>query len=123
MATHPGAIHAESGAHHPIDGAHEHPTEKVYIKVAIILSMVTAIEVIIYYIDALSGILVPALLILSGFKFMVVVGYFMHLKFDDKRLTWVFVSGLALAVVIFIAVFATMHWHKILEYVTFSPVP
>jgi cytochrome c oxidase subunit 4 len=125
MATHHGTIpsgHAGSGSDHPETGGHEHPTERVYIKVAIILSLVTAIEVVIYYIESLESILVPALLIMSAFKFVVVIGYFMHLKFDDKRLAWIFVSGLALAVAIFVAAFATMHWHKVVEYTPFVPV-
>ena len=120
MATHHGAI--QGGSDHPEAVEHAHPTEQVYIKVAIILSIITGVEVLIYYIESLDAILVPALLIMSAFKFMVVVGYFMHLKFDDKRLTWIFVSGLALAAAVFLVVFATMHWLKISEYVEFIPV-
>ena len=84
------------------DDSHDHPGEMVYIKVAAILAAVTAIEVVIYYIDALEDILVPALLLMSAGKFIAVVGYFMHLKFDDKRFTWVFVAGLVIAVSVFL---------------------
>ena len=119
MATNHGVAHATD---HPADGGHTHPTEQVYIKVAIILSLVTAIEVVIYYVESLDAILVPALLIMSAFKFVVVVGFFMHLKFDDRRLTLIFVSGLLLAIAIFVAAFATMHWLKVTEYTHFAPV-
>src|SRR5687767_5885185 len=73
--------------HSPGDSAavthdsHDHPGEMVYIKIAAILAAVTAIEVVIYYIEALKDVLVPALLLLSAGKFIAVVGYFMHLKF------------------------------------------
>lgn len=122
MVTNHGVIHADSGTDHPADSGHAHPTEKVYIKVAIILSLVTAIEVVIYYLESFEGILVPALLIMSAFKFVVVVGFFMHLKFDNRRLTLIFAGGLALALAIFLAAFATMHWLKVTEYTQFVPV-
>jgi cytochrome c oxidase subunit IV len=78
--------------HH--DGGHDHPGEAVYIKVAAILTAVTISEVAIYYIHAVRGILVPALIILSVGKFIAVIMYFMHLKFDDKRLLAIFVAAM-----------------------------
>jgi cytochrome c oxidase subunit 4 len=104
-----------------VDGGHAHPTEMVYIKVAIILSIITGVEVAIFYIEAFSGILVPALVLLSAVKFAAVIGYFMHLKFDDRRLSWIFGGGLALAVAVFVVVWATMNWHQIVEYFDFQP--
>ncbi len=92
--------------------AHEHPGEMVYIKVAAILAAVTAVEVVIYYIDALSDILVPALVLLSAGKFIAVVGYFMHLKFDDRRFTWVFVAGLVIAFSVFLGAAAMFAYHS-----------
>lgn len=80
--------------HH--DGEHEHPGERTYIRVAVILTVITIAEVAIYYIEALRDILVPALIIMSVAKFITVVSYFMHLKFDDRRLAWIF--GLAMLV-------------------------
>ena len=126
MAADRGVMHAgpgtRPGTDHEVESGHEHPTEQVYIRVAIILSIVTAIEVVIYYLESFGSILVPALLIMSAFKFVTVVGYFMHLKFDDRRLTWVFAFGLGLALAVFLVVFAAMHWHKIVEYPLFQPV-
>jgi cytochrome c oxidase subunit 4 len=93
------------------DDSHDHPGQMVYIKVAAILTVVTAIEVIIYYIEALESVLVPALILLSAGKFIAVVGYFMHLKFDDKRFTWVFVAGLAMAFAVFLGTAAVFIYH------------
>ena len=82
--------------------SHEHPSENVYIRIAIILTAITTIEVAIYYVDWFhtSGVLVPALVILSLIKFLTVIGYYMHLKFDDARFRYTFGFGLVLSVAI-----------------------
>jgi cytochrome c oxidase subunit 4 len=99
------ASHAPAhGAH----GAHEehHPTPADYVRIAIILSIITLVEVIIYYIPSMRGILVPILIALSLIKFFAVVGYFMHLK-DDKRLfRFMFAAGLVLSLGVFLAMLA-----------------
>jgi cytochrome c oxidase subunit IV len=94
---------------------HEHPGELTYIKVAVTLSIITMIEVAIWYVDWVRdvGLLVPTLLILSSIKFIAVVGFFMHLKFDDRRFTFMFGAGLAVAASIILALMALFHWHGI----------
>lgn len=82
----------------------EHPTLRKYVWIAIILAIVTAIEVAIYYIEALEPVLVPALIILSVIKFVMVVGYFMHLKFDPKFLAVTFTGALIVSLAVYIAV-------------------
>jgi cytochrome c oxidase subunit 4 len=76
---------------------HAHPGSKTYIVVALILAIVTAIEVWVYYVPALAPYIFPILIVLSVFKFVMVVGYFMHLKFDHISFAWYFGGGLALA--------------------------
>lgn len=85
--------------------AHSHPSEWVYIKIAAMLLAITIVEVVIYYIQWVhdKGLLVPALLGLSVIKFGTVVAFFMHLKFDDKRLAYIFGGGLFIAVSIVLA--------------------
>ena len=90
-------------AKHIDEGEHEHPGELTYIKVAAVLAAITIVEVAIYYFDLSRSLLVALLLILSAIKFVTVVGYFMHLKFDDRRLTWIFGGGLVIAVSIILA--------------------
>jgi cytochrome c oxidase subunit 4 len=85
---------------------HAHPSEKQYVKVAIILAVLTAIEVAIFYISGLKGVLRPLLGVLMLAKFMYVAGYFMHLKFDSKIFRGLFVVGIILA----LAVFAVALW-------------
>ena len=73
---------------------HAHPGAMQYVLIAAILAIITAIEVATYYIGALKSVLVYILLVLSVMKFVIVVGYYMHLKFDNKLLMWIFGMGL-----------------------------
>lgn len=97
--------------------AHEHPSEIQYIKIAIILAIVTIVEVAIYYVDALRPVLVPALVILSAGKFVMVVGYFMHLKFDDKKLAWIFSAALVVSLAVFIGVWLMHNFNAVDQFV------
>ncbi len=89
--------HAET--HEP--GQRAHPDPKQYVLIAVVLAVVTGIEVAIFYIDFLSGILVPALVVLSAIKFALVVLWFMHLRFDSRLYRRMFVGGLILALSLF----------------------
>ena len=82
--------HAES------NGQGGHATPAFYWVIAAILAVLTAMEVGAYYMD-LGSIEVPLLLLLSGVKFALVVMFFMHLKFDSKVFSGVFLAGLVLA--------------------------
>lgn len=97
--------------------AHAHPGELTYIKIAIFLALITVVEVAIYYIESFDNILVPALIILSAIKFLTVVGYFMHLKFDAKLLGGVFGSALAISIAVFIGVWLMQHFDKVTQFV------
>jgi cytochrome c oxidase subunit IV len=81
----------------------EHATLGTYLKVAAILSVITALEFAVIYIRRLTPVLIPLLLTLSAGKFALVVMYFMHLRYDRKPLTFLFVAPLALAVGLAIA--------------------
>lgn len=78
---------------------HEHPTWKQYKWVALVLTVVTIIEVWAYYIPAWveSPIFKPSLLIMSAFKFAIVVMYYMHLKYDHKLFRALFIGPLIIA--------------------------
>lgn len=90
----------------PHDHTHDHPTDRDYVRLAIILTIITAIEVAIYYVDWMhdSGALVPTLIVLSTAKFVIVVAYYMHLKTDSPMFRWMFISGLAVAGAVMAAV-------------------
>lgn len=80
---------------------HDHPSPRKYVTIAIILALVTAIEVAIYYMTALKDVLVPMLLALALLKFVMVGLYFMHLKFDSHTFRRFFIAGIILALFVF----------------------
>ena len=80
-----------------------HPTPGTYFKVALILSAITAIEVGVFYITAIGKGIIPVLAVLSIAKFGLVAMFYMHPKFDHKLFTTLFVSGLALAMTVVLA--------------------
>ena len=108
--------HGASGTlQHVVEGhdEHGHPGELTYIKVAVVLAIITVIEVVIYYLNIPHSVLVTGLLIFSAVKFVTVVGYFMHLKFDDRRLLWIFGGGLLIGGSILLALDVLQHFHQI----------
>lgn len=85
--------------HPATDSPHaEHASIGTYVKVAAILSVITALEFAVIYIRRLTPILIPLLLTLSAGKFALVVMFFMHLRYDRRSLTFLFVAPLLLAV-------------------------
>ena len=82
---------------------HAHPGAKEYLGIAVILTVITAFEVAIFYIPQMHPVLVPSLLTLSLLKFALVVMFYMHLKFDHRLFSWLFVVPMALAVAVILA--------------------
>jgi cytochrome c oxidase subunit 4 len=90
----------------PVGRGHtaRHPSPKEYIRIAIILAVVTGMEVAIYYLELPKAVLITALFVFSLIKFALVVMWFMHLKFDSRTYSRFFVMGLAGAVTLFLVV-------------------
>jgi heme/copper-type cytochrome/quinol oxidase subunit 4 len=85
-----------------------HPGPREYVMIAIILAVVTGLEVALFYVDFLpSTAVVTALLLLMTIKFALVVLWFMHLRFDPPVFKRLFVTGLALALSVFLVVMLT----------------
>ena len=86
---------------------HEHtgPGWSVYWKVAVILTLLTVGEVWVYYIPAfvVSRLFLPTLLTMSAVKFVIVVLFYMHLRYDNKLFRNLFVGPLIIAVTILMA--------------------
>ena len=78
----------------------EHPTWSTYWKVAVILTLITVVEVWIYYVPAIrdSRAFVPMLLTMSAVKFVTVVMFYMHLRYDHKLFRVLFTGPLIIAV-------------------------
>ena len=63
----------------------EHPSPTKYVQIAIVLAILTAIEVALYYTEDIVGALAaPLLIILAVGKFVIVVGWFMHLRYENS---------------------------------------
>ena len=96
---------------------HAHPGASEYLRIAAILTVITAIEVAVFYIPAMQSFLVPLLLVLSAVKFVLVVMFYMHLKFDHPTFTWLFVLGLTIAGAIIVSLMllfdAMVRFHQV----------
>lgn len=80
----------------------EHPTPKRYVQIAIVLGILTAIEIALYYTEDIVGVFTdPILIILAVGKFIIVVGWFMHLRFENKMVNRFFAGGMILALFLF----------------------
>lgn len=92
--------HASHVDHAALGEVHEHPTWKQYKWVALILTVITVVEVWVYYIPSFvaSRLFVPALLIMSAVKFAIVVMLYMHLKYDHKLFRALFTGPLIIAI-------------------------
>ena len=96
-------------AQHPAAHTAGHHSDLYYVKIALSLALITGLEVALTY--AHVGVLfLPVLLILMAIKFVMVVLFFMHLRFDHKLFSFLFWSGLGLAVGVYAAALATMHF-------------
>jgi cytochrome c oxidase subunit 4 len=88
---------------HAAAAVHDHASVWTYVKVALILTAVTALEVGAIYIRFLTPIIVPLLLVMAIAKFMLVVMFFMHLRYDSRALSFLFVGPLVIATALGIA--------------------
>ena len=87
--------------------SHHGATDKLFVQTAVILALVTAVEVAWSYLPwgdgaAMTVLEVGGLMLMMGFKFYMVAAVFMHLKWDSKLLTSFFYGGLVLAVVVYV---------------------
>ena len=80
-----------------------HGTPWFYVLIGAILSIITLVEVWAFGWQTLGDLLVPFMLVLSLLKFILVVGFFMHLKFDRKYYAWIFTACMMIGIGIFAA--------------------
>lgn len=83
-----------------------HPSPGRYLAIASLLTVITLVEVGVYYMQALRGIVVPIFLVLSATKFALVAMFYMHLRFDSRLFSALFVGGLMLAAAVLVTLMA-----------------
>jgi len=89
----------------------QHPTPAQYWKIAVVLAVLTAIEVGLYYINQAYdlGILnAVLLLILAALKFVIVVGFYMHLRYEKSTLSRFFTAGFILATALYTVILTAL---------------
>lgn len=70
---------------------------QIYIKIAMLLAVITGIEIVVIFLPFATWLIVTTLVVLSTVKFLYVIFYFMHLKWDKAFVTILFFIGLILA--------------------------
>jgi len=89
---------------------HAHPSPRQYVQIAILLAVITGVEVALFYINEavdMMGWDAPLLIILSLLKFVIVIGWYMHLRYEKSTLSRFFTGGFLLALGVYTAVLAT----------------
>ena len=90
------AAHADTHAHAPAE-AHAHPSRfHIYVQIAMTLAVITGMEVIAVFLPFAHWLIIAVLAILSVVKFMFVIFFFMHLRWDKIFCTILFFIGLIL---------------------------
>jgi cytochrome c oxidase subunit IV len=89
-----------SATTHPAEpghGQHEASKFHIFVQLAMILAVITGVEIVLIYIPLAKWLIVTSLVVLSLVKFMLVIFIFMHLKWDKLFCTILFFIGLVLA--------------------------
>jgi len=79
------------------DAGHSHSKFHVFVQVAMLLAVITGVEIVIIYLPLPQLLVLGILTLLSLVKFMFVIFIFMHLKWDKFFCTVMFFIGLVLA--------------------------
>jgi cytochrome c oxidase subunit 4 len=110
-ATHHEAFSSSDPAmESPEPGVEEHyPDEWQYIKVALVLFAITMAEVAIYYVSGAMDAVITLMVFMMIAKFAIVALYFMHLRFDSKLFRRLFVTGIILAVLVYLIALSSLH--------------
>jgi cytochrome c oxidase subunit IV len=92
MSAHAPTAHSTSAAH-----PHEPSKFHTYVQIAMLLGVITGVEIVLIYLPFATWLVVTGLVVLSAVKFLYVIFYFMHLKWDKLFCTILFFIGLVLA--------------------------
>ncbi len=81
--------------HRPVVAEHVHPTPRQYVLIAIVLVVVTAIEIATSYINTgHTNLIIVALALMAALKFFLVAAWYMHMKVDQPFFRRIFVVGM-----------------------------
>lgn len=83
----------------PAASSHTAPAHSkfhIFVQIAMVLAVITGVEIVIVYLPFARWLIVTALIVLSAVKFLFVIFFFMHLRWDKLFCTILFFIGLAL---------------------------
>src|ERR1043166_1479584 len=115
---------AHTAPAHPHASEHAHPTPGTYFKIAVVLFILTAFEVLTF--EAGRGglgptlrpifepIVVLVLVVFSGAKFVLVAMFYMHLKQDPRLLSNLFAFPLTIAAIIIAALIVLFRYWRMM---------
>jgi cytochrome c oxidase subunit 4 len=109
---------AHPSAHH----GHADDKFKIFVNTAMILAVITGVEIGIVYLPWAKWIIIAWLVVLSVVKFMMVIFIFMHLRWDKPFCTILFFIGLVLSVATVWALLALFKAEASLP-ITLLPIP
>ena len=88
-----------------------HPEPVQYVMIAVVLVVITAIEIAVSYMegDIPDGLIVTLLIAMGFTKFFLVASWFMHLRTDRPLFRWFFIVGGIGAILLYLIVLSTLH--------------
>ncbi|MET0422071.1 MAG: cytochrome C oxidase subunit IV family protein [Acidimicrobiia bacterium] len=88
-----------------------HPDPIQYVMVAVVLVIITGLEIGVSYLegDIPNGLIIFLLLAMAGVKFFLVASWFMHLRTDQPVFRRFFIIGSVAAVLLYTVVLLTLH--------------
>lgn len=108
--------HLTAGATTPAPGLlpgelRPHPNPAQYVVIAVVLCVITAFEIGLYYLEGSipDGLIIGLLLASAILKFFLVASWYMHLKTDQVIFRRFFLIGIFAAVILFFIVLLTLH--------------
>jgi cytochrome c oxidase subunit 4 len=90
--------------HAPVvhDFTHDHPTPRQYILIAVVLVVITGVEIATSYIDTgHSNLIIVALFVMAAIKFFLVAAWYMHMRTDQAFFRRVFIVGMVGAGIVY----------------------
>ena len=88
-----------------------HPDPLQYVVVAVVLVVITGLEIGVSYLEGSipNGLIIALLLVMAFVKFFLVASWFMHLRTDQPVFRRFFVIGTIAAILLYAIVLLTLH--------------
>jgi cytochrome c oxidase subunit 4 len=92
---------AHVGDAFPVEG-HSHPGPRQYVLIAVVLVVITGVEIATSYIDTgHTNLIIVALFVMAAIKFFLVCAWYMHMRTDQPFFRRVFLVGLVGAAIVY----------------------